>query len=62
MADRKMPTPPLPDRRRKGVTAIEYGMIAGGIALLIVSALVLIGTDIASTFEILANRLADSLL
>ncbi|HYM31594.1 MAG TPA: Flp family type IVb pilin [Candidatus Cybelea sp.] len=34
----------------RGVTAIEYGMIAGGIAVAIITAVMLVGSDVKSTF------------
>jgi pilus assembly protein Flp/PilA len=35
---------------RKGVTAIEYGLIAGAIAVAIIGAVVALGTDINGLF------------
>jgi pilus assembly protein Flp/PilA len=35
---------------RKGVTAIEYGLIAGAIAVAIIGAVVLLGSDINGLF------------
>ena len=35
---------------RKGVTAIEYGLIAGAIAVTIIGAVVLLGSDINGLF------------
>jgi pilus assembly protein Flp/PilA len=37
-----------------GVTAIEYGMICGGIALAILVAVELMGTNLTSTFNSIA--------
>jgi pilus assembly protein Flp/PilA len=42
---------------RKGVTAIEYGLIAGAIAVAIIGAVVLIGTDISNMFTAAGNQL-----
>jgi pilus assembly protein Flp/PilA len=39
-----------------GVTAIEYALIAGLIAMAAVAALTLIGTDISNTFSSAANN------
>jgi pilus assembly protein Flp/PilA len=36
---------------RKGVTAIEYGLIAGAIAVAIIGAVVAIGSDITNMFD-----------
>ena len=36
---------------RSGVTAIEYGLLVMGIALAVVAALFLMGTDLSSVFE-----------
>jgi pilus assembly protein Flp/PilA len=42
---------------RKGVTAIEYGLIAGAIAVAIIGAVVLIGTDITNMFQAAGDEL-----
>lgn len=36
---------------RSGATAIEYGLIAAGIAIAIVGVLATVGTDLSSLFE-----------
>jgi pilus assembly protein Flp/PilA len=41
----------------KGVTAIEYGLIAGAIAVAIIGAVVLIGSDITNMFTAAGNQL-----
>jgi pilus assembly protein Flp/PilA len=41
----------------EGVTAIEYGLIAAGIALLIIAVVFLVGTAVSSTFQSVANCL-----
>jgi len=41
----------------KGVTAIEYGLIATLIAVVIISAVTLIGQKLANDFGIIANKL-----
>lgn len=40
-----------------GVTAIEYGLIAGLIAVVIVTAVTLIGTNLQTKFNTIANAL-----
>jgi pilus assembly protein Flp/PilA len=42
---------------RRGVTALEYGLIAGLIAVVIVTAVTLIGTNLNTTF----NKIATSI-
>lgn len=42
---------------RQGVTAIEYGLIAGFIAVLIIAGVKSIGTNLSTTF----NRISSSL-
>ena len=41
----------------RGATAIEYGLIAGLIAVVIIAAVTLLGTDIQGTFQGLADSL-----
>ncbi|HEX4870558.1 MAG TPA: Flp family type IVb pilin [Moraxellaceae bacterium] len=41
-----------------GVTAIEYGLIAALIALVIISVLILVGTDLQKVFQKIADELA----
>jgi pilus assembly protein Flp/PilA len=41
----------------KGVTAIEYGLIAALIATVVITALSLIGTNLSTTFNTIANTL-----
>ena len=38
-------------RDQKGATAIEYGLIAGLIAVVIIAAVTLLGTDIQGVFN-----------
>jgi pilus assembly protein Flp/PilA len=38
-------------RDRSGATAIEYALIASMVALVIVTALILVGTNLQATFE-----------
>lgn len=40
-----------------GATAIEYGLIAAGISVVIITAVQLVGTDLSATF----NRIATGL-
>lgn len=42
----------------EGVTAIEYGLIAALIALVIISVLILVGTDLKGVFQKIADELA----
>ena len=44
-------------RNTEGVTAIEYGLIAGLIAVIIVGAITLVGTDVQGTFNSIAAAL-----
>ena len=41
-----------------GVTAIEYGLIAALIAVVIISAVTLVGTDLKATFTAVSTALA----
>jgi pilus assembly protein Flp/PilA len=43
---------------RKGVTAVEYGLIAGLIAVAIIGAVSLVGTDLGNLFSKVASNLA----
>jgi pilus assembly protein Flp/PilA len=43
---------------QSGVTAIEYGLIAALIAVVIIVAVQLIGTDLTATFNSIAANLA----
>ena len=40
-----------------GATAIEYGLIAGLIAVVIVTAVTTVGTKLTNTFNLIANKL-----
>ena len=42
---------------RRGVTALEYGLIAALIAGVIVTAVALVGTNLTSTFNTLAGKI-----
>ena len=42
-------------RDESGATAIEYGLIAAGIAVVIITAVQLIGTNLSSTFNKVAS-------
>lgn len=44
----------------QGVTAIEYGLIAALIAVVIIAAVTLIGTNLNTVFNCIQNKLADS--
>jgi pilus assembly protein Flp/PilA len=41
----------------KGATAIEYGLIAALIAVVIIGAVSLVGSDLGNTFNNVANQL-----
>ena len=41
-----------------GATAIEYGLIAGLIAVVIISAIKTLGTNLSSKFNIIAGNLS----
>ena len=42
----------------KGVTAIEYGILAALIALAIIGAVTLVGTNLSGTFNNIATQIA----
>jgi pilus assembly protein Flp/PilA len=42
---------------QSGVTAIEYGLIAALIAVVIIVAVTLVGTDLSATFNAIAANL-----
>lgn len=44
-------------RDEEGVTAIEYGLIAALIAVVIIGAVTLVGTDLAATFKAVSDAL-----
>jgi len=44
-------------RDESGVTAIEYGLIAAGIAVVIITAVQLVGTNVTSIFTSVATAL-----
>jgi len=44
----------------EGVTAIEYGLLAALIAVVIVGAVTLVGTNLTSTFNTVASSLGGS--
>jgi pilus assembly protein Flp/PilA len=41
---------------RRGVTALEYGLIASLVAVVIISAVTTLGTNLKSTFNVIANH------
>jgi len=47
-------------RGEEGVTAMEYGLIAALIAVVIITAVALVGTRLNNTFNAVANRLPQS--
>ncbi len=44
-------------REEEGATAIEYGLIASLIAVVIIAAVALIGTNLSSTFNSVATHI-----
>ncbi len=42
-------------RDEAGATAIEYGLIAAGISVVIITAVKLVGTNLTTTFNSVAN-------
>ena len=42
-------------KNESGATAIEYGLIAAGIAVVIITAVKLVGTNLTATFDSVAN-------
>ena len=47
-------------RSKKGVTAIEYGLIAALIAVAIISTVTTLGVDLTATFNMVAGHLGSS--
>lgn len=43
-------------KRDEGVTAIEYGLIAALIAVVIIVAVILVGTNLSSTFSYVGDH------
>ncbi len=44
-------------REQSGATAIEYGLIAGLISVVIIGAISLVGTNLSAKFTAIANAL-----
>lgn len=44
----------------KGATAIEYGLIAGGISLAIVTAVFLFGDNLSALFDTIAGKMGEA--
>lgn len=42
---------------QKGATAIEYGLIAALIAVVIITAVTLVGTDLSNSFNTISNKI-----
>jgi pilus assembly protein Flp/PilA len=42
---------------KKGVTALEYGLIAALVAVAIITSVTLLGTNLAATFTNVANQM-----
>ncbi len=47
-------------RREEGVTAIEYGLIAALIAVVIIAALTIVGTELNTTFTNIQTALSNA--
>jgi len=47
-------------RSNRGVTAIEYGLIAALIAVAIIVAVTLVGTQLTATFNMVAGKLSSA--
>ena len=47
-------------KSKRGVTAIEYGLIAALIAVAIIVAITLVGTNLQLTFNMIAGHLGSS--
>ena len=47
-------------RKEEGVTAIEYGLIAALIAVVIIAAVALVGTSLSSTFHTVATSIGSA--
>lgn len=45
-------------RDESGATAIEYGLIAAGIAVVIIAAVQLVGTNLSATFQSVATAVS----
>lgn len=43
--------------QEEGATAIEYGLIAGLVAIIIITGLTLLGTDLSNMFNTVANTI-----
>ncbi len=46
-------------KNESGATAIEYGLIAALIAVVIIAGITLLGTDVGNTFNEVANGLTN---
>lgn len=45
---------------RSGATAIEYGLIAALISVVIIGAVTLVGSNLSGTFNTIANKLSSA--
>ena len=45
-------------KNESGATAIEYGLIAAGISVVIIAAVTTVGTNLQTTFNAVGNALA----
>ena len=46
-------------RDEEGATAVEYGMMVALIAVVIIAAVALLGTNLSTTFDCVAKSIAD---
>jgi len=44
-------------RNTSGSTAVEYGLLASGIAIVIISATILLGESLLSTYQVIGSAL-----
>ncbi len=47
-------------RDESGATAIEYGLIAALISVVIITAVTLVGTNLSNTFDTIASKLSSA--
>ena len=54
------PPAPAPEWGQSGATAIEYGLIAAGISVVIIGAVSSVGSNLITTFTTVSNKLASA--
>ena len=47
-------------RNKNGATAVEYGLLAAGISVVLVASLATIGTEVNETFTVVGNTLSST--